>query len=79
MGPSLRVPGALTGFLLVKQTAVHCRCAPCFMLDAHICPSLLSYRSLDISLEYSGPGGVKAARIYSMEVSASSAGGSSSK
>ncbi|KAF6259626.1 S-adenosyl-L-methionine-dependent methyltransferase [Scenedesmus sp. NREL 46B-D3] len=34
------------------------------------------HRSLDISLEYSGPGGQTAARIYNMEVSSSSAGGS---
>jgi hypothetical protein len=35
------------------------------------------HRSLDISLEYSAPGGAKVARIYSMEVSSSSAGSSS--
>jgi protein arginine N-methyltransferase 3 len=35
------------------------------------------HRSLDISLEYRAPGGVSAARIYSMEVSPSSAGSSS--
>lgn len=35
------------------------------------------HRSLDISLEVSGPGGMKAARIYSMEVSSISTGSSS--